>query len=85
MSLKPNNLATMNTVKNNFNILNSGEENHLNIHESYLEIEFIVSVNGGGIISNDANVRVVNYGVMPLFKSIRLDTINGIGGKQLNV
>ena len=45
---KPNNLATKNAVNKNFNILNSREENHLNIQESYLVIEFNVSDNSVG-------------------------------------
>ena len=36
----------------------------------------MVSGNDGGIIANDANVRLVNYGVMALFSSIKLETIN---------
>ena len=76
ISYKPNNLATMNTVNNNINILIS-KENHLNIHESYLEIEFMVSDNGGGILATEASVRLVNYGVMGLFSSIKLETIRG--------
>ena len=39
---KPNSLATMNTVNANINIILNREENHLNIHDSYLEIEFVV-------------------------------------------
>ena len=35
---KPNNLATMNTVNTNINIKLNKEENHLNLHDSYLEI-----------------------------------------------
>ena len=37
--------------------------------------------NAGGIIANDVNVRSVNYGVMALFISFRLETIsvNAIG------
>ena len=42
---KPNNIATMNTVNSNFNIILNREENRLNIHDSYLEIEFVVSDN----------------------------------------
>ena len=34
----PNNLATMNKVNTNINIILNREENHLNIHDSYLEI-----------------------------------------------
>ena len=31
---KPNNLATMKTVKNNINIIHNREENHMNVHDS---------------------------------------------------
>ena len=67
----------MKTVGNNINILISREENHLDIHESYLEKESMVSSNGGGIIANDANVRLVNYGVRAPFSLIKLETISG--------
>ena len=33
---KPNNLATMNTVNTNNKIILNREENHLNIHDTYL-------------------------------------------------
>ena len=46
----------MNKVNNNIVILICREKNHLNIHESYLEIAFFVSDNCGGIIANDAKV-----------------------------
>ena len=36
---KPNNLATMKTVNTNINIILNREDNHLNLHDSYLEIE----------------------------------------------
>ena len=39
---KPNNLATMNTVNININIILNREENHLNKHDSHLETEFVV-------------------------------------------
>ena len=39
---KPYNLATMSTVITNINIILNREENHLNIHDYYLETEFIV-------------------------------------------
>ena len=71
---KPNNLATMNTVNTNINIILNREENHLNIHDSYLEIEFIVSDNAGGVFANNAKIMLVNYGMMALFSSIRLET-----------
>ena len=46
---KPNNPATMNAVNTNNNIIPNREENRLNIHDSYLEIEFVVSDNAGGV------------------------------------
>ena len=74
---KPNNLATMKTVNTNINIILNREENHLNLHDSYLEIEFVVSDDGGGVFANDANIRLVNYGMMALFSSIKLETRGG--------
>ena len=74
---KPNNLATMNTVNTNFNIILNREENHLNLRDSYLEIEFVVSDDAGGVFANDANIRLVNYGMMALFSSIKLETSGG--------
>ena len=71
---KPNNLATMNTVNTNNNIILNREENHLNLRDSYLEIEFVVSDDAGGVFANDANIRLVNYGMMALFSSIKLET-----------
>ena len=74
---KPNNLATMNTVKTNINIILNREENHLNLRDSYLEIEFDVSNDAGGVFADDANIRLVNYGIMALFSSIKLETSGG--------
>ena len=74
---KRNNLATMNTVNTNFNIILNREENHLNIHDSYLEIEFVVSDYAGGVFANNANIRLVNYGMMALFSSVILETSGG--------
>ena len=74
---KPNNLATMNTINKNINIILNREENHLNLRDSYLEIEFLVSDNAGGVFANDANIRLVNYGMMALFSSIKLETSCG--------
>ena len=74
---KPNNLATMNTVKTNINIILNREENHLNLRDSYLEIEFVVSDDAGSVFANDANIRLVNYGMMALFSSIKLETSGG--------
>ena len=75
---KPNNLATiMNTVNTKIKIILNREENHLNIHDSYLEIEFVVSDNAGGVFANNANIRLVNYGMIALFNSIKLETSGG--------
>ena len=74
---KPNNLATRNTVNTNINIILNREENHLNLRDSYLEIEFVVSDDAGGVFANDANIRLVNYGIMALFNSIKLETSGG--------
>ena len=57
---KPNKLATMNTVNTDINIILNREEIHLNIHDSYLEIEFFLSDEAGGVFANDANIRLVN-------------------------
>ena len=71
---KPNNLAPMNTVNTNINIILNREQNPLNLHDSYLEIEFLVSDDAGGVV---ANIRLVNYGMMALFSSIKLETSCG--------
>ena len=71
------NLATMNTVKTNINIILNREENHLNLRDSYLEIEFVVSDDAGCVFANDANIRLVNYGMMALFSSVKLETSGG--------
>ena len=74
---KPNNLATMNTVNTNINIILNREENHLNLRNSYLEIEFVVSDDAGGVFANNATIRLVNYGMMALFSSVKLETSDG--------
>ena len=74
---KPNNLATMNKVNTNIKIIINREENHLNLRDSYLEIEFVVSDDAGGVFANDANIRLVNYGMMALFSSVKLETSGG--------
>ena len=56
----------MNTVDNIINIILNREENHLNIHVSYLEIEFVVLDNAVGVFANNANIRLINYGMMEL-------------------
>ena len=71
---KPNNLSTMNTVNTKINIILNREENHLNLCDSYLEIEFVVSDDTGNVFANNANIRLVNYGMMSLFSSVKLET-----------
>ena len=46
----------MNTVNTNINIILNREENHLNLRDSYLEIEYVVSDDSGGVFANDANI-----------------------------
>ena len=53
INYKPNNLATMNTVNTNINIILKREENHSNIQDSYLAIEFVVSHDIGGVFVNN--------------------------------
>ena len=80
LNYKPNNLATMNTVNTIINIIFIREENHLNFRHSNLEIEFVVSDNAGGVFANNANnadIRLVNYGMMTLFSSVKLETSGG--------
>ena len=64
----------MNTVNTNINIILNREENHLNLHDSYLEIEFVVSDDAGGVFANNANIRLANYCMMALFNSVILET-----------
>ena len=74
---KPNNLSTINTINTNINMILNREENHLNIHDSYLEIEFVVSDDAGGVFANNANIRLVKYGLIVLFSSVKLETSGG--------
>ena len=67
----------MNTVNTNTNIILNGEENHLNLRDSYLEIEFVVLDDAAGVFANNANIRLVNYGMMALFSSVKLETSGG--------
>ena len=67
----------MNTVKTNIKIILKREENHLNLLDSYLEIEFVVSDDAGGVFANDANIRLVHYGMIALFSSVMLETSGG--------
>ena len=77
MKYKTNNLATMNTINTIIIIILNREENHLNLRDSYLEIEFVLSDDAGGVFANDANIRLVNYCMMALFSSIKLETSGG--------
>ena len=74
---KPNNLVTMKTANTNINIFLNREENHLNLRDSYLEIELFVSDDAGGALANNANIRLVDYGMMALFSSVKLETSGG--------
>ena len=67
----------MNTVNTNINIILNRERNHLNLRDSYLEIEFGVLDDAGGVFANNANIRLVNYGMMALFSSVKLETSGG--------
>ena len=74
---KPNNRATINTVNTNISVRLTRKENHLKLRDSYLEIEFVVSNNAGGVFANDANIRLVNFGMMAIFSSVKLETSDG--------
>ena len=74
---KPNVLAIMNTVITNINIILNREENRLFIPDSYLEMEFVVSDDAGGVFANDSNVRLVINCMTALFSSIKLETSGG--------
>ena len=77
INYKPHSLATMNTVNTNINIILNREENHLNLHDSYLEIEFVVLDDAGGVFANDTNIRLVNYNLIALFSSVKLEISGG--------
>ena len=74
---KPNNQATMNTVNTDINIILNREENHLKLRDSCLEIEFVVLDDAGGVFADNANIRLVNYGMNSLFNSVKLETSGG--------
>ena len=77
MKYKPNNLATMNTVNTNINFILNRDENHLNLHDSYLEIEFVVLDDAGGVFANNSNIRLANFGMVALFIPVKLETSGG--------
>ena len=74
---KPNNLATMNTVNTNINIILNREESHLNLRDSNLEIELYQIMLVVYLLMIFADIRLVNYGMMALFSSIKLETSGG--------
>ena len=65
----------MNTVNTNISIILKREENHLNIHDSYPEIEFFVSDDTGVVFANDANIRLVNYGMIAFLVQLSLKLV----------
>ena len=65
----------MNTVNTNINIILNREENQLNLRDSYLEIQFVVSDDAGCVFANNANIRLVKYGMMALFSSVKLKLV----------
>ena len=67
IKIKPTDLETMNTENNNFRIVFNREENNLNKHYFLLESEFIVSDSACGGSGKDANIKLVNYGILPKF------------------
>ena len=77
LKYKPNNLASMNTVNTYINFILHREENQLNIGDSYLEIVFVVSDDAGGVFIDNVNIRLVIYGMMALFSSVKLETSGG--------
>ena len=68
----------MNTVHTNIIKILNIEGSHLSTRHSYLEVAFIVSNNVGGVLANDAIVRLVNCSMMALFSSVKFETICGI-------
>ena len=47
------------------------------MRDSLLEIEFVVSDKAGGVFANDANIRKVDYDMMAIFSSAKLETSCG--------
>ena len=82
---KSNNLATMNTINTIINIMLNREENHLSLRDSYLEIEFVVSDDAVGVFANNANIRLVNYGMMALHSSVKLETSGGRTNEYIDI
>ena len=74
---KPNSLATMNMVNTSIQIILNREENHLNIPDSYLKIQFVVSKNAGSVFANHANIRLIILWYNDFFSSVQLETSGG--------
>ena len=74
---KPNDLLSMNKVNTNINFFLNREENHLNTGDSYLEIEFVVPDDAGGVFVDNVNIRLVIYSMMALFSSVNFETSGG--------
>ena len=49
----------------------------MNLRGSLLEIEFVVSDKAGGVFANDASIRKVDYDMMAIFTSAKLETSCG--------
>ena len=71
------NLATRIKVNTNINIIFNRAENHLNLSDSYQEIEFVVSENASRAFGNSANNRLVNYVIMASFSSKKFEISGG--------
>ena len=77
MKYKLNILATMYIVNTNITNIPSRKENHFNLHEYYLEIQFNLTDDAAGIFGNSADIRLVNYGLMTFFSLVKLETSGG--------
>ena len=54
--------------------LKQRQENHSNLRDSHLVIEFVILDDASGVFANNANIRLVKYGMMALFSSVKLET-----------
>ena len=67
----------MNSVNTDINIFLNREENHLNIHDSYLVIEFDKTKNDGIKLEYVGDIRLVIYGMLALFSLLKIEAIGG--------
>ena len=74
----------MSTFNGNINTILHREEIDLNIHDSYLEIVFAVSDNAGGVFANSAKIRLVKYGMIALFSTVKLETSGGRASEYID-